>query len=70
MRRKARIEAAGALHDLIVPGIEREEIFKDDEERNSFIDRLGQIALDTRTDDATSILPASASGKIIRVRPT
>jgi len=39
MARKARSEAAGALHDPIVPGIEREEIFKDDEERNCFIGR-------------------------------
>jgi len=50
MPRKARIDAAGALHHLIVRGIERQEIFKDDTDRNSFVDRLGQVSLDTRTD--------------------
>ena len=50
MPRKARIDAPGALHHLIVRGIERQEIFKDDADRNSFVDRLGQVSLDTRTD--------------------
>ena len=50
MPRKARIDAPGALHHLIVRGIERKEIFQDDADRDFFVERLGQVLLDTRTD--------------------
>jgi len=36
MPRKARIDAPGALHHIIVRGIERREIFKDDADRIKF----------------------------------
>jgi putative transposase len=38
------------LHHLIVRGIERQEIFKDDADRNSFVDRLGLVSRDTPID--------------------
>ncbi len=38
---KARIDAPGALHHIIVRGIERRKIFKDDTDRINFLDRLG-----------------------------
>ncbi|MGB9439622.1 MAG: hypothetical protein WCB15_16865 [Desulfobacterales bacterium] len=41
MPRKARIDAPGALHHIIIRGIERNAIFKDDSERDPFLDRLG-----------------------------
>ncbi|MBW1726801.1 MAG: transposase [Deltaproteobacteria bacterium] len=49
MPRKARIDAAGALHHIICRGIERKEIFKDDIDRNNFVDRLGSILAETKT---------------------
>ena len=49
MPRKSRIDAPGALHHLIVRGIERRKIFDDDTDRNSFIDRLDHIVTDTKT---------------------
>jgi len=49
MPRRARIDAAGALHHIIMRGIERSEIFRDDHDKDVFIDRLGDILLDTRT---------------------
>jgi REP element-mobilizing transposase RayT len=49
MPRKARIDAPGALHHIIVRGIERRRIFYDDHDRDSFIDRLGDIITDTET---------------------
>ena len=39
MPRKSRIDASGALHHIIVWGIERRKIFLDDADRNNFIDR-------------------------------
>jgi len=49
MPRKSRIDAPGALHHIIVRGIERSDIFKDDIDRNNFKDRLGGIVQETRT---------------------
>jgi hypothetical protein len=41
MPRKARVDAPGALQHIIVRGIERVKIFKDDTDRNDFLDRIG-----------------------------
>jgi REP element-mobilizing transposase RayT len=49
MSRKARIDAADALHHVIVRGIENRAIFEDDYDRNDFLERLGQIVLQTHT---------------------
>ena len=39
MPRKSRIDAPGALHHIIVRGIERRKIFVDDMDRNNFLDK-------------------------------
>lgn len=49
MPRKSRIDAPGALHHLIARGIERREIFSDDQDRHAFIDRLGLVLTETGT---------------------
>ena len=49
MPRKSRIDAPGALHHLIVRGIERRKVFDDDSDRDNFIDRLDHIVTDTKT---------------------
>ena len=49
MPRKARIDAPGALHHLIIRGIERRRIFTDDQDRDNFIERLGEIVTETKT---------------------
>lgn len=43
MPRQSRIDAPGALHHIIVRGIERCKIFRDDQDRHHFLDRLGGI---------------------------
>jgi len=50
MPRKARIDAAGALHHIIVRGIERRKIFYDDQDRDAFVARLGEVLSETHTD--------------------
>jgi putative transposase len=58
MPRKDRIDAAGALHHIIVPGVERRKIFWDDADRDSFVNRLGQVLIETHTDCfAWAIIP-------------
>lgn len=49
MPRQSRIDTPGALHHVIVRGIERRKIFKDDQDRYSFLDRLGPILEQTQT---------------------
>ncbi len=49
MPRKSRIDAPGALHHIIVRGIERRKVFVDDTDRNNFINRVRGIATETNT---------------------
>ena len=49
MPRKARIDAPGALHHIMVRGIEKRNIFHDDFDRDKFVDRLGAIITETQT---------------------
>ena len=49
MPRKARIDAPGALHHIIIRGIERKAIFKDTADRENFFERCGQIISETET---------------------
>ena len=49
MPRKARIDAPGALHHIVIRGIERKPIFKDSQDYQNFIDRLGNILSESST---------------------
>jgi hypothetical protein len=43
MPRRARLDAPGALHHVVCRGIERQPIFRDDTDRENFVDRLGAV---------------------------
>ncbi len=49
MPRKSRIDAPGALHHIFVRGIKRQRIFSDDQDRDNFVKRLGDIVTETQT---------------------
>ena len=49
MPRQARIDTPGALHHIIIRGIERRNIFKDSQDYRNFLDRLKSILTDTGT---------------------
>ena len=49
MPRPARLDAPGVLQHVMAWGIERREIFKDDQDRESFLNRLATILEDTQT---------------------
>lgn len=49
MPRKARLDAPGTLHHVIIRGIEKGEIVKDREDRNNFLTRLGKVATESKT---------------------
>ena len=48
MPRKSRIDAAGALHHVMVRGIERGKVFRSDTDRDHFLERLGEILRETK----------------------
>ncbi len=49
MPRQARLDAPGLLYHVIGRGIERNKIYSDDRDRLEFLDRLGEVAIDTST---------------------
>ncbi len=49
MPRLARLDASGVLHHIIIRGIERRKIFRDDKDRDNFIDRLSDLLPATQT---------------------
>ncbi len=40
MPRLARLDAPGVLHHIIIRGVERCKIFRDDKDKDNFVDRL------------------------------
>jgi len=46
---QSRKDAPGAIHHIIVRGIARRPVFKEDIDRNSFLDRFGLILDETKT---------------------
>jgi putative transposase len=50
MPRRARLDAPGTLHHVIIRGIEKRRIVDDRWDRRNFVSRLGQVASDTETD--------------------
>jgi putative transposase len=49
MPRRARIDAPGALHHIIIRGIERKPIFKDERDYENFLRRLTVVLSETST---------------------
>jgi len=49
MPRGSRIDAVGAVHHIMVRGIERRKILDGDADRDHFLHRMGEILLDTGT---------------------
>ena len=47
MPRQARLDVPGLLQHVMARGIERKEIFKDDQDRQSFLERLAMILEET-----------------------
>lgn len=49
MPRQARLDAPGTLHHIMIRGIEKRRIVDDDQDREQFVNRMGQVALETET---------------------
>ncbi len=46
---RARLDAPGTLHHVIVRGIEKRKIVDDDQDRVTFIEKLGELSIRTQT---------------------
>ena len=60
MSRKSRIDAAGAIHHVIARGINRADIFSDDTDYKSFINRLRAVLTGT---NASAICFRTGTGR-------
>ena len=62
MPRKARIDAPGAMHHIIIRGIERKAIFKDTTDRKNFFERcyIAVRKLGYRCSDVSKTMGISA----------
>ena len=49
MPRRSRIDAVGALHHIMVRGIDKAKVFRSDTDRGHFLERLGEIVQETKT---------------------
>ena len=49
MPRKARLDVPGALHHIIVRGINKSSIFQDDQDKTLFLERLGRSIMDAKS---------------------
>ena len=49
MPRQARLDAPGTLHHVMIRGIERKSIFRDNRDRKAFVTRLGNLTKETGT---------------------
>jgi putative transposase len=48
MPRKARLDVPGALHHIMVRGINKSAIFDDDQDRQKFLERLGENIIEAK----------------------
>ena len=48
MPRKARIDTPGALHHVIIRGIECKKIFRSDYDRRNFLSRISELISETK----------------------
>ena len=48
MPRLARLDAPGVLHHIMIRGIERRKIYKDNKDRKNFIERLSKLLPETK----------------------
>ena len=64
MPRQARIDAPDALHHIMVRGIERREIFRDNKDKDHFVERLGNIIKDTEV--PVLVIPEGAKFKPVK----
>ena len=57
MPRQARLDAPGTLHHVMVRGIDGVAIFRDDQDREDFLSRIGHLVESTGTTEGIGVRP-------------
>lgn len=70
MPRSARIDIPGLLQHVIVRGIERRDIFLDDDDKSLFVDRLAKLLIATDTDCLAWALMSNHFHLLLRPKST
>jgi len=70
MPRQPRLDAPGLLQHIMARGIEHREIFKDDKDRKSFLERLASILEETQTQCYAWALIPNHVHLLLRTGPT
>ena len=70
MPRQPRLDAPGLLQHVMARGIERRKLFRDDKDRNSFLDRLADILKETQTQCYAWALIPNHFHLLLRTGPT
>lgn len=69
MPRLARLDAPGVLHHIIIRGIERSAIFKDDQDRENLLERLSFLLPETQTICYAWVLMSNHAHFLLRSGP-
>ncbi len=69
MPRLARLDAPGVLHHIIIRGIERRAIFRDDSDRDGFLERLDRLISETKTACYAWVLMTNHAHLLLRSGP-
>ena len=69
MSRRARLDAPGTLHHVIVRGIEKRRIVNDVADRKNFVKRLGELSASTNTSIYAWALLTNHLGAALLRRP-
>jgi len=70
MPRQPRLDAPGLLQHVMARGIERRKLFRDDKDRNSFLERLAMILEETQTQCYAWALIPNHFHILLRTGPT
>jgi putative transposase len=70
MPRRARLDAPGTLHHIIVRGIERRQIVDDDRDRRDFVSRMGTVAVESASSIYAWALMTNHAHILLRSGPT
>ncbi|MBT4642529.1 MAG: transposase [Deltaproteobacteria bacterium] len=70
MPRQSRLDSPGVLHHVIIRGIERKKIFRDETDQQDFVDRLAFLLPETETRCYAWVLMTNHAHFLIRSGPT
>ena len=66
MPRTGRLDAPGVLHNIMIRGIERRNIFRDNQDRKDFLVRLEKLLPETQTSCYTWMLMPNHAHFLLR----